>query len=401
MQQVAKRHLYEIDLMRAFIMLAVLSVHTTSFFLSQNPDMSPAFLTIGSLLTSMHFTRESFMFMTGLVLFVTYYHRTFRAIDFWKKRFLLIAIPYLAWNVVYIIFKGLYYPSHNYWGALALWNDFRHSLFTGNQYYLYYVLVSMQLYIIFPLLLKGLRKFERYHVHIFIGSFVLQLLLMAICKFVLPGINKATLPPVLSNLDQYRDQFVLAYQFWFIAGGIVACHYEKILAFAHRHHRAILTALFCAVPIVWGHYFFDRLVLHEREGLAEVVLQPIMVPYSLIVTANIWYAGVRWAERRTQPAWQPFSWFIKRAANASFGIYLIQPFPIVYMEKFMHHLRNIGAPTWLHYSLWPFCILFVYFSGLLIAHWMGKIPYISYVVGRKAPFSRVANKPLRESSTTA
>ncbi|MFB5191337.1 acyltransferase [Alicyclobacillus fastidiosus] len=383
-----RRHLYEIDLMRAFIMLGVLSVHTTSFFLSMNPKASPAFLAIGALITSMHFTRESFMFMTGLVLFITYYHRTFRTIDFWKKRFLLIAIPYIAWNVVYIVFKGLNNPGQNYWAPLTLLNDMRHSLFTGNQYYLYYVLVTIQFYVVFPLLLKGLRKFERYHLQILIGSFVVQLLLMAACKFILPNIHYTKLPPVLSNLEQYRDQIVLTYQFWFIAGGIIACHYTKVTAFIKQHHRLLLATLIFSIPIVWGHYFLDRLVFHEVEGTAETVLQPIMIPYSLLVTINLWSAGLQWAARRTQVGWRPMSWLIGCAANASFGIYLIQPFPITYMEKFIHHLDHAGIPTWLHYSLWPFCILFVYCTGMLFAHWIGKIPYLSYIVGRKMSFTK-------------
>ncbi|WP_206916666.1 acyltransferase [Alicyclobacillus suci] len=383
-----KRHLYEIDLMRAFIMLAVLSVHTTSFFLSMskhmaNTDLSPTFLTIGALLTSLHFTRESFMFITGLVLFITYYRRPFRTIEFWKKRFFLIAVPYIVWTLSYIVFKGLNQPTNDYWAPATLWHDVLHSLMTGNQYYLYYVLLTMQLYLVFPIMLQCLRKLERYHLHILLASFVLQLLLMAACKFVLPHVHYAKLPTVMANADRYRSEIFLTYQFWFVAGGILACHYDNVCAFIKRHSRLVLIALCCAVPIVWAHYLFDRLILHEVESISEAVLQPIMVPYSLLVTARLWYTGMRWSVRRLEARWQPFSRFVQLAANTSFGIFLIQPFPIVYMEKAIHHLDHAGIPTWLHYSLWPFCILFVYFTGMFFAHWLSKIPYLAYLVGRK------------------
>lgn len=389
-----KRHLYEIDLMRAFIMMGVLSVHTSSFFNTFNKDMTGPFLAVGAIITSLHFTRESFMFMTGLVLFVTYYHRSFRARDFWRKRFYLIAVPYIAWNILYILFEGLRSTSYN-WAPTALWHEFLTSVLTGNQFFLYYVLVSMQLYVVFPILLKGLKRFEGYQLQILIGSFVFQLGLMALNKFVLEGLDPHSLPPVIAQLDQYRDRFVLTYQFWFIAGGILACHYQPFVAYARRHARAIRVSLLVGLMILWGHYFFDRLVLHEIEGLSELVLQPIMIPYSLLVTLNIWLAGLAWSDRRLSAGWRPFSWFISTASATSFGIFLIQPFPLYYMESFIHHLQLIGAPAWSRYSLWPFCILFVYFSGMFIAHRIGKIPLVGYIVGRKVP---LRTKPSRLTS---
>lgn len=382
-----RKHLYEIDLMRAFIMLGVLSVHTTSFFNDLNRHLPFAFATFGALITSLHFTREAFMWITGLVLFITYYRRPFHTWQFWKKRFFLIAIPYIVWTIVYILFRGALNPSFQ-WTTANLLSSIRHSLETGNQYFLYYIVVSMQLYLVFPFLLRALRKFERYHVQILIGSFILQLLFMAFNKFVLMHVDPSSLGPVFSRIDRYRDRFILTYQFWFIAGGIIACHYELINNFLRRHARALVISLVVGTLIVWGHYFFDRFALHEAEGLAELVLQPIMIPYSLLVAANMWYAGLQWSDRRQRPGWMPFSRFVKTASNASFGIFLLQPFPLYYMEWTVHHLSIWGIPLWIHYCLWPFSILFVYFSGMFGAYWLGKIPVISYCVGRKTDLFR-------------
>lgn len=192
----------------------------------------------------------------------------------------------------------------------------------------------------------------------------------------------------MAEIDKYRDRFILTYQFWFIAGGIIACHYERIRGFFDHHVRALRIALVVGLIVLWGHYLFDRLVLGEPESLAELVLQPIMIPYSLLAAANMWYAGVQWARRRERPGWRSFSWFVKVAANASFGIFLLQPFPLYYMEWTVHHIKNLGIPNWLYFSLLPLSILFVYFSAMFIAHWLGKIPILSYVVGRKARFSQ-------------
>jgi hypothetical protein len=128
--------------------------------------------------------------------------------------------------------------------------------------------------------------------------------------------------------------------------------------------------------------------MHESEALSELVLQPIMIPYALLATLNMWYAGVLWSRRRAIPRWRPFSRFVEIAAGASFGIFLLQPFPLRYMAETILVLRNVGIPLWLHYSLLPLCVLFVYGSGMVVAHFIGKVPILSYVVGRRSTIGR-------------
>lgn len=375
-------HLYEIDLMRAFIMMSVLSVHTTSFFNTMNPVTSPGFLVFGALITSLHYTREAFMFMTGLVLLYTYYERPFHMLTFLRKRFLLIIVPYLVFNALYLLFEGLYAYGFE-WNPRWLLREYGLSLITGNQFFMYYIVVTIQLYLVFPLLLYGLRRLERWHLHIFVISFLVQVGLMALNKFVLMELEPSSLPRLLRILDIYRDRFILTYQFWFIAGGIMACHYEAVLNLVNRHRRALRITLILGLCVLWAHYLFDRLIVHESEALSDLVLQPIMVPYSLVATLNMWYAGVGWAKRRSLVNWRPFSRFVEVAAAASFGIFLIQPFPLRYMAETIIFFRGVGIPLWLHYGLLPFCVLFVYCSGMVLAHTMGKVPVLSYVVGRK------------------
>ncbi len=348
-----------------------------------NLGMSPGFLVLGALITSLHYTREAFMFMTGLVLLFTYYQRPFHMLTFLRKRFLLIIVPYLVFNALYLLFEGLYAYGFE-WNVRWMLRVYGLSLITGNQFFMYYIVVSIQLYLVFPLLLYGLRRFARWHLHIFVASFLVQIGLMAFNKFVLMELNPSSLPHLLGILDTYRDRFILTYQFWFIAGGIMACHYEGVLSFANRHKRALRLSLIVGLCVLWAHYFFDRLVVHESETLSELVLQPIMIPYALLATLNMWYAGVQWAKRRSLVHWRPFSRFVEVAAAASFGIFLIQPFPLRYMAEAILFFRRVGIPLWIHYSLLPLCILFVYFSGMVAAHYVGKVPILSYVVGRKA-----------------
>jgi len=379
-----KQHLYEIDLMRGVIMLCVLSVHTLARFIEMQPqNVTRPLFYMGDVISSLHFTRESFMFITGLVLFVTYYRRDFRPVQFWKKRFLLVGIPYVVWTVVYILFEGQYTVSFD-WSAGVVLKDIGHSLLFGDQFYLYYVLVTIQLYILFPFLVYALRRLERWHLYIFIGSFLFEVFLMYVTKFTLPHIKASSLPVVLRYIDVYHERFILTYQFWFVSGGIIACHYKEILAYFDRHKLLLPITLPMCLVLFLGHYVLDWSVLHEN-GMAYTVMQPIMVPYSLLVTTVMWRSGVQWARRRENPGWVPFSKFVAVASKTSFGIFLIQPFPLYLMETAIKHMH---VPGWIHFSLIPVCVLFVYFSSMFVAYWIGKTPLLAYCVGQRVNLRR-------------
>lgn len=378
-----KQHLYEVDLMRGVIMLGVLSVHTLARYIEMEPQsMTRALFYMGGIISSLHFTRESFMFITGLVLFITYYFKDFHTLQFWRKRFLLVGIPYVVWNLVYILFGDARSSFH--WSiGYILW-DFGHSLMVGNEFYLYYVLVTLQLYVVFPFLLFALRKLERWHLHIFIGSFLFEVFMMYVTKFVLPHIHAQTLPVVLRYMDIYYERFILTYQFWFVAGGIFACHYKQILAWVDKHEKWLWISLTGGLVLFFAHYVVDWSFLNER-GLAYTVMQPIMVPYSALITLVMWRSGVHWARRREQPSWSGFSKFVQIASTTSFGIFLIQPFPLYIMEW---TIKRIHVPGWVHFSLIPFAVLFVYFSSMFVAYWIGKTPLISYCVGQKVKLKK-------------
>ncbi|GGE33577.1 acyltransferase [Pullulanibacillus camelliae] len=371
-----KKHLYEIDLMRGLIMLGVLSVHSITVYISQLEDWTPSLLTLSMIHSSMHFTRMAFMFITGLVLFITYYRRDFNTLIFWKKRILLIAIPYFFWTIIYILFNA---------GFNGSFRSFLHvlgqSLISGSQGYLYYVLVTFQFYIIFPLLLYGLRKFEKWHRHIFAGSFIFQLLLMSFYKYMLPTLHTAEWPYLFRVWVANYGVFVLTYECWFITGGILACHYDLIRRFIERHFKLIVTTLVISVLVVWAHYFFDRLMLNDSDHRAKMVEQPLLVPYSFFVILFMLYLGIKWAGRRHKPNWQTFSRFVQLASNNSFGMFLIQPFPLFVLGLIV---PVIPAPSWLFFISIPFAILFVYFSSMLIAYLFNKTPILSYCVGRKS-----------------
>ncbi|MCL6443736.1 MAG: acyltransferase [Alicyclobacillus sp.] len=376
----AKKHLYEIDLLRACIILGVICVHGISFFDLFVKQYSPANIGYDAALTAFHFTREAFMFITGLVLFVTYYHRPFQATSFWGKRFKLIFIPYVAWTVIYILFEGTYL-KHFVWSWSYVLGDIGQALLTGNQFYLYYLLISIQLYIFFPPMVWWLRRAKRWHLHIFVASFVLELFFMWLNQAVFQNMRVQGMPTWLALLIKYRDRNIITYQFWFIAGGITAIYYNQIRAFLQAHTRMVVSVLLAGLAVLWAHFVLQRLWLHDDETMSTLVLQPIMIPYSLVVAFTLLRVGIGWADHRESMRPQVVSKLIQLIAGASFGVFLVHPVVLHFVEVAIYKTH---PPAGLREALLPVAILVVYAVSICVSYLIGHIPLVSYIVGQRS-----------------
>lgn len=379
MERAAKEHLYEIDLMRAFIILGVVCVHVLSFFNLWTAPLSSGNVLFDIALVALHFTRESFMFITGLVLFITYYNKPFTARGFWGKRFKLIFIPYAVWSMVYILFSGTYLP-HWSWSLGNIFSTYVFAILTGSQFYLYYLVISMQLYLLFPIFMALMKRFKNYHGWIFAVSFAVQIGLMWLNKDVLQNMNTSHFPAWLLFLFQFRDRYLLTYQFWFISGALFAIHYQTIKAYLRERAKLIFWVLMAGLVTLWIHYAFDRFYLAQDETMSVLVLQPIMIPYSLVLTVGLWSGGVVWAKARLKRGVRWLSSFVKTAAAASFGVFLVHPLILHFMEVAIYRLH---PTTPVRNALIPVAIAVVYGISIIIARALGRMPYVSYIVGQK------------------
>ncbi|MEK3885416.1 acyltransferase [Paenibacillus sp. PL2-23] len=150
----------ELDLVRAFAMIGVLAVHATSFAtidMLKDPASYPVY---NFLNIFMKFGTPVFICLSSLILFMSQYTKpltTDSLLSFYKKRALHIIIPYLVFSTIYYISVAVTRTEAE---QPARWiTDFTLKLATGTAYpHLYFVFVSVQFYLLYPLVLFLFKK---------------------------------------------------------------------------------------------------------------------------------------------------------------------------------------------------------------------------------------------------
>ncbi|MBF4608307.1 acyltransferase [Curtobacterium sp. VKM Ac-1393] len=304
------RHLYEVDVLRILTFACVIGVHTTSHTAASD-DVG-----LNALLALLHFTRLVFFSLTAFVLVYSYTLRPRPMAQFWPKRFLLVGVPYLAWSFVYVGSEWLLSATRR--GDVP---DLVRTLATGiatgtSKYHLYFLLVTMQVYLLLPVIVWLVRKTRGHHVTALVVALVVQLVVFAGYKYF---------PASDAWLHGYQKQFFFSYVFFIVSGAIAADHADAFLRFIRVHRRAVLWA-FAGVGALTLGVWALQVALGQSLYAAGTPLQPIEAVWSTAVFVGFLAIGARWADRRRPGS--PVARFVDYASDRSFGIFLSHPFLI-------------------------------------------------------------------------
>jgi peptidoglycan/LPS O-acetylase OafA/YrhL len=348
-------HLWQVDLLRIAPMIGVVAVHALVFSVPQDSVVG------GALLMALHVNREAFFFISAFVLFYATgaYERSFDVRRFWRRRYPLVVIPYLAWSVFYWGLSGQ---------AAAPLPQAAQQLGTDlglGWFHLYFLLVTMQLYLVFPLLAWVIRRTWRWHWALLIGSAAVQVGLTAWIQY-----GWESMPWLLQQWFAYAQNEVTSYQFYFLVGGIAAARLPALLAWFRSHRRALLVVIVAAIA-AGEAWYGANLLLGEPAIMASGVLQPALVLLVVATLLGLWLLGDRWL--RTHPLdgrlWRLIRW----SGENSFGIYLVHMLPlwaIVYLSPLVAIQAALGLtqPAW-----WPvltllrFAVAMALTAGLVVA----------------------------------
>lgn len=374
-------HVHAADLVRVLTFAAVIAVHTVT---TVNPQGS---VPTGGAAMLLHFTREAFFALTAFVL-VHRYRDKLSAVPFWRRRFLLVGVPYVIWSVVYTGLALITTPLPPTAAVIQLGRN----LLTGTAWYhLYFLVVTMQFYLVFPLFLRVLRAVARRrtgHWWLLAGTAVLQV-----------GINVGlhTWHPsgIPGKVMNYDGSFLGSYVFYLVLGGVAALHADRVQAWVRGHPAVVLAALGITGAAAEADYLHS---VHAGNVpvAASDVFQPVMVPWCVAVITALFALGVAWSARR---AGGPWSRAVEISSDRSFGVFLVHPMVLWALA--------IGPFAWLSTQVSALCSSLVAIAvtimvSLLVVEVLRHSPLSMVLTGKRRMRRGAPLHPERhEHSTTS
>jgi peptidoglycan/LPS O-acetylase OafA/YrhL len=274
------------DFFRVVVCACVLGQHSFLWTDMANNDIGTGFITM------LHYTRNAFFFLTAVVVCYAQVTRPRSVVRFWIRRYIQIGVPYLAWTAIYVVFTILR-PGGAWGQARSLfWSDLR-----LGYYQLYVIVVLFQFYLVFPFLLNLLQVTStRVHVALLALSIAIALFIGVDLHFN-PHIGIVGHDVHQIGNDWVWSRNLISYQAYFIAGVLVAFHFERVVGFVRRNYRSIVWAsgLFGLGTLLWYVHTVDT---GSTAASASDIYEPIAVAWSFAAIAAICALGCRWADRR-------------------------------------------------------------------------------------------------------
>jgi peptidoglycan/LPS O-acetylase OafA/YrhL len=262
----------------------------------------------------LHFSRTAFFFLTAFLLTYSQITRPRSTSDFWRRRYVQIGIPYLAWTAIYWIYTLISDGSLNQAGSL-LWHDL-----VFGYYQLYFVVVLLQLYLVFPLVLRLIRA-SRHHIAVMVVSGAFALLLAADLHYTqyFGAVGHAT-RSIESVWPFARD--LLTYQEQFIAGILVALHFDQVRRFVERWYRQIIAGA-VLIGIIATMWYLVAVWTGSGTGRASDLYQPVAFLWFTAAVAALECATWIWYRRKTSMRAARFRFMsAEYLAGLTGGIYL-------------------------------------------------------------------------------
>jgi peptidoglycan/LPS O-acetylase OafA/YrhL len=361
-------------MIRLIIMAFVVGVHTLAF------GGGTVTVTLGAVTTVFHTSRELFFLLTALVLTYNYgYRENVNWLKFWRRRYWLVVPAYVAWSLIYFLADGKLHGS-----AGSILSAFGGDLLdAGARYHLYFLLVTMQVYALFPVIKWVLRKTAGHHGLLFAAAVVYQVLLNTAIHYQWAhgGLFGAWLTGAASGL------WVESYVLYILGGAIVGWHFERVCEVTRRYASAVSVTLVAALGVAAGVgvYLIQVYAGGASTGSASAVFQPVVVVEALCFGWALLAGGLLWSDRGA-----PARKFFAAGSASSFGIYLGHPLVLQFvlwlasLSGFLSLVRSSAAPLELLALLFLFLPV-IYAGAWLIASAARRTPLSLALTGREWP----------------
>lgn len=255
-----RERLREIDFIRAYAALAVIAIHITGIFLYQS---RLAYVWN----QGMRFAVPIFIILSGLVMFQSEKsNKPFSVLSFWKKRLQKILVPYILWSLIFMLYGQRHELGNVLLNKTLFIKDYINNILSGMAcYHLYFILVILQIYLIYPILRYLYLKYPKLT---FLTSFALTLCFQTL--IYLSTVIKLRLP-------QTKLPFFMLFPVWiffFVLGMSISKNIDKFKAVVQKKQILFI--------ILWIISFGLLLVDSKITKTQEDSVRPSIIIYAIM-----------------------------------------------------------------------------------------------------------------------
>jgi peptidoglycan/LPS O-acetylase OafA/YrhL len=297
------RHL---DFMRVVVFVFVISAHVVTNTL----DLAEFGVAGWGML--MHFTRYAFVFISAFVLFYGYRDRKLRPLRFWRKRFSSVVLPYLLWTAIYFGLDTV----NGTWPGLGIWlARYGLKVLWGNEWYhLYFLLVTIQFYFLFPAIRWLVGRCAGHHGWLLTGAVLVQAGFMWLVSAV-----RAPAEPV-GVLWLHSEVMLPMYSLFLVGGALAALHLERMNAWLVVHGRTVAVAGAAGLAVTSGTFA----VRARPDAWAAAAPEfPAVLPWAVAATLIVYVLGLAWSRRCPDDGLS--ARIVAAGAHRAFGVFAIHP----------------------------------------------------------------------------
>jgi probable poly-beta-1,6-N-acetyl-D-glucosamine export protein len=351
----------EIVYLRAIAILAVISIHVSSF----SAMISINFLTLMymSINTFSHFAIPLFVSISGFVLY-NKYQGSYSLKIFYKKRFLSVVPQYSIFSILWILFV---YVGRIYSGRDLNFNSIEiiYQFLTGTAFYhLWFFVLIIQLYILYPIIEKVFTKSVEKDK---IFSLLIFLLIVQILYIIFS--DEKTL--FIGNPTTF-----LGYIFYFVLGMYVRFLYAdyKNMITNFKFLNIFFFSLLFATILGIGSYYIEYYRNDPSQQLIQIISTIVAPFYYILIFVLCSYIAQKISEMIPNKITRGF----QVIGSYSFGIYLIHAFILYGLEIVIFQIIGFNLNNWLFY---PITYILVLSLSLMFVYVMNKVPYHEYIIG--------------------
>jgi peptidoglycan/LPS O-acetylase OafA/YrhL len=346
--------------MRPMKQAGVLSTHVLLFFAPAAASVSS-----GAALLLLHVSREGFFFVSACMLTYAYQDIGRAGLGrFYRRRFVSVGIPYLCWTAVYFLY-GL--PTAHYASPAGALEHFAYLIPTG-YYQLYFLLVIMQFYMVFPLVVMMLRRARGHHGVIIAAAALIQVTLTIMMHW-------QVMPPLLRNVWAQRE--ATTYVLYLTGGSVAAFHLDAANDWLCRNARLVIMLTVLAALGAEAVYFLAETGMTTALGSGNDPFQPSVIPFNVGAIACLYLVGVAFVKpgrsRRLRAA-------VRSGSDNSYGIYLAQMLFI--SALILVGWANLDSVVW-----WPLLcaatVVIVYLGCVALTSLLARTPLAVPLTGRQ------------------